>query len=109
MSCLLKVARVFTFRLRGVEFGLGCLEMSKVVGRGVGRVRVRRGWSRMFYLVKKGRMTCFRWPGEVTFSLGGVGAGRQWSDSDEEGSMLVRGSWLVWQGSYLARIGKIRF
>ena len=97
------------FRLRGVEFGLGCLEMSKVVGRGVGRVRVRRGWSRMFYLVKKGRMTCFRWPGEFKLSLGGVGAGRQWSDSDEEGSMLVRGSWLVWQGSYLARIGKIRF
>ena len=36
-------------------------------------------------------MTCFRLPGEVTFSLGGVGAGRQWSDLDEEGSMLVRG------------------
>ena len=41
---LLKVARVFRFRLRRVEYGLGCLKFSKVVGFGVGRVWVRRGW-----------------------------------------------------------------
>ena len=32
---LLKVARVFRFRLRRVEFGPGCFTFSKVVGFGV--------------------------------------------------------------------------
>ena len=41
---LLKVARVFRFRLRRVEFGPGCFKFSKVVGFGVGRVWVRQGW-----------------------------------------------------------------
>ena len=41
---LLKVVRVFRIMLRRVEFGPGCFKFSKVVGFGVGRVWVRRGW-----------------------------------------------------------------